>query len=583
MKQRSGRNENRRSSYKLASIIALFQVTEEGREKKNCKRKNMDTMIYLLDDKKIILRNLISKNEDVKRENENIELENKAFLRLIENYEKKKKHLNLLAYVHYVCTSLYRKEQSLNFNLLHKDFLSSLKDDLDDSIVNYKEDFTNILIKNGEVPRGDEEDTSSDVKKKVGNMTSPKSGIYDVNVEEMITAGGGGTSGDNELPCEKSSWQVASQRGVNSENGEAYERGDPMPPGSSKEGKPQTGEPHTTDIGKEKNICLLWDGEEAEEKFYELQSFQQHAKVHKTCLNLMEKQHLILREIEKIKSEIKKVTVHFENTKIIIGSLISQSKIFLFELEGEIKKYKQMKEKIKKDNFLVKKSICIQEFYNGIIKTQKLKMEEAEKTKKTLLNLYKKKLSNINYIVSINENINHVDFLYLHVLIYNKTLNYDRLMREHEQSYAYLRKLLNQMSTTYSQISQKEKKEKEIFATMEKNCIALRDIDSLIVDTTNKINSSDTVANKWANRLKPSTVISQYEHMDSMRSCTVLECIQMNRTIHLLPQHLLPHHLLSHNLPLTINCSSSLQCDVKKKIKSYERKIDMMENVKSRN
>ncbi|SBT32163.1 hypothetical protein, conserved [Plasmodium ovale wallikeri] len=511
----------------------------------------MDTMTYLLDDKKIILRNLISKNEDVKRENENIELENKAFLSLIENYEKKKKHLNILAFVHYVCTSLYRKEQNLNFNLLHKDFLSSLKDDLDDSIINYKEDFTNILIKNGEVSKGDEEDNSSDVKKKVGIMASPKSGIYDVNMEEMITAGGGNTSGDNELPCEKSSWQVASQRGMNSENGEAYEKDDSIPPGSREEGKPQTGEPHTTDIaagkrlGKEKNICLLWDEEEAEEKFYELQSFQQHAKVHKTCLNLMEKQHLILREIEKLKSEIKKVTVHFENTKIIIGSLISQSKIFLFELEGEIKKYKQTKEKIKKDNFLVKKSICIQDFYDEIIKTQKLKMEEAKKTKKTLLNLYKKKLSNINYIISINENINHVDFLYLHVLIYNKRLNYDRLMREHEQSYAYLRKLLNQMSTTYSQISQKEKKEKEILATMEKNCLALRDIDSLIVDTTNKINSSDTVANK----------ISQYEHMDSMRSCTVLECIQINRTI----------------------------CDVKKKIKSYERKIDMMANVKSRN
>lgn len=86
----------------------------------------------------------------------------------------------------------------------------------------------------------------------------------------------------------------------------------------------------------------------------------------------------------------------------------------------------------------MKKSSAINDIYNAIINKQKNKIEEAQKTNLTLLNLYKKKFSNINYIISINENINSVDFLYLNVLIYNKKINYDRLMKEHERNYSHL-------------------------------------------------------------------------------------------------------------------------------------------------
>ncbi|EWC89018.1 hypothetical protein PFNF54_02288 [Plasmodium falciparum NF54] len=118
--------------------------------------------------------------------------------------------------------------------------------------------------------------------------------------------------------------------------------------------------------------------------------------------------------------------------------MICQSKIFLYELEDNIKDYKILKEKIMNDKYLLKKGDYINEVYNGIIQNQRIKIDNVKKTNKTLLNLYNKKFSNINYIISLNENINNVDFLYLNVLIHNRKLQYDDLMKEHENNYNHL-------------------------------------------------------------------------------------------------------------------------------------------------
>ncbi|ETW49826.1 hypothetical protein PFMALIP_02184 [Plasmodium falciparum MaliPS096_E11] len=209
-----------------------------------------------------------------------------------------------------------------------------------------------------------------------------------------------------------------------------------------------------------------------------------------------EKQQLIYNEIEKLKNEIKKITVHSESTKIIISSMICQSKIFLYELEDNIKDYKILKEKIMNDKYLLKKGDYINEVYNGIIQNQRIKIDNVKKTNKTLLNLYNKKLSNINYIISLNENINNVDFLYLNVLIHNRKLQYDDLMKEHENNYNHLRKLLSNMSNIQNKITEYTNKEKEILSNIEKNNDSLNLLDNLIVDITNKIDTNMDITNK---------------------------------------------------------------------------------------
>ncbi|VWU53088.1 conserved protein, unknown function [Hepatocystis sp. ex Piliocolobus tephrosceles] len=155
-----------------------------------------------------------------------------------------------------------------------------------------------------------------------------------------------------------------------------------------------------------------------------------------------------------------------------------------------------MRDNIKSDNYLLKKNEYINDFYNKIIKEQNIKLGETKKTNKTLINLYKKKFANVKYIKEINKNINNVDFLYLNVLIHNKKINYDTLMKEHERNYAYLRKILSELSVTQNEISESEKKEKELVENIEKNNNILNDIDASIIDITNRIDSTNQIANK---------------------------------------------------------------------------------------
>ncbi|EAA19616.1 hypothetical protein [Plasmodium yoelii yoelii] len=235
----------------------------------------------------------------------------------------------------------------------------------------------------------------------------------------------------------------------------------------------------------------------------------------------MGKQQLIFNEIEKIKSEIKELTLYLENTKIIVNSVICQCKIFLFDINDEIKNYKNMKENIKKNNFLLKKLNTINEFYNNIMNKQKKKIEESQKTNNTLINLYKKKFINIKYILSNNKDINTVDFLYLHVLIRNKKINYDHLMRTHENDYAHLRKLINDINAIDNELSENEKKEKEILANLEKNNAILTEMDLLIISLTNKINKINKSSNK----------INNYEHIDAAGNFSVIGFINLNKEI----------------------------------------------------
>ncbi|GAB65170.1 hypothetical protein PCYB_051880 [Plasmodium cynomolgi strain B] len=485
-------------------------------------------MSYLLDDKKILLKELFIRNEDIKRENENIELENRAFLKLIENYEEKAKLLKVLPYIHHVCTSLYSVEDEINFNLTQREFASELNQLLDEAIENYKQILKNILTKS-------EKDGGSPTTGLSGHhLTKDQltSRVYNVDMDDLDAMHA----------------MVCVSRGANARDTLVRERPEGKdPPGGAtpEEQHDQTAEqPPAASPCKtnEKNICLHWEREESTGEFYSIQSFEAHEDIHRSRLNLPEKQQLTVNEIEKLKEKIKKNTVYYDNAKTMISSMITQCKILLFELDEDIKNYNTWRERMKNDSYIMKRKHCLTEFFSGILQNHQHKVEEARNTNHTLLNLYKKKFSSMTYIITINENINNVDFRYLHVLIHNQKLKYDRLMREHEDSYSCLRKLLNELRQTQTKIEEHERRKKEMQTIIEKNTCTLNEMDNMIIDLTNKIDTTNSVSNK----------MNQYEHVGAMGSISVLQCIQLNKDLH----------------------------NVEKKIKSYERKIDIIENVK---
>ncbi|CAI7718800.1 conserved Plasmodium protein, unknown function [Plasmodium vivax] len=478
-------------------------------------------MSYLLDDKKILLKELCIRNEDIKRENENVELENRAFLKLIESYEEKTKLLKVLPFIHHVCTSLYAVEDAISFNLTRHEFSSQLNQLLDEEIEKHKKIFKNILTESG--GDGGSPTTSSaghhPTKEQLTNR------VYDMDVDDMISVSRGG----------KASETLVSERSEGKD-----------PPGGDTPEEEQNataeGPPESPCQTNEKNICLRWEREESAGEFCSIQSFEVCEDVQRSPLKLPEKQQLTANEIEKLKGKIKKNTLQYDSAKTMLTSMITQCKILLFELEEETKSYHAWKERMKNDSYMMKRKHCLSDFFGQIIQKQRDKVGEARKTNTTLLNLYKKKSSHMNYIITINENINCVDFMFLHVLIHNQKLHYDSLMREHERSYACLRKLLNELRQTHTQIEEHEGREKEMQAIIEKNNSALSEMDQLIIGLTSQIDATNSVANK----------MNQYEHLGAMGSISVLQCIQLNKDI----------------------------LNVEKKIKSYERKIDIIEKVK---
>ncbi|ETW37069.1 hypothetical protein PFUGPA_05440 [Plasmodium falciparum Palo Alto/Uganda] len=349
-------------------------------------------------------------------------LENKALLCLIKKYEEKNKFLNVVEYIHYVCTNLYSYEENLNYNIMYDEFLKDLKKYLKENILDYKHILENILLKT---------DINYVNEQNIVNDILSKKKIYDISFEEVKN-----TTMKSEYSMENIKTSVKTENkdiSLNKEecNKDDHVQEDNIDKYNGLEGK-----------NREKNICRNWKDEKSQHEFYQLQSFEKNENREwfrvDPNLNWKEKQQLIYNEIEKLKNEIKKITVHSESTKIIISSMICQSKIFLYELEDNIKDYKILKEKIMNDKYLLKKGDYINEVYNGIIQNQRIKIDNVKKTNKTLLNLYNKKFSNINYIISLNENINNVDFLYLNVLIHNRKLQYDDLMKEHENNYNHL-------------------------------------------------------------------------------------------------------------------------------------------------
>ncbi|KJP89576.1 hypothetical protein AK88_00787 [Plasmodium fragile] len=479
-------------------------------------------MSYLLDDKKILLKELLIRNEDIKRENENIELENRAFLKLIESYEEETKLLKVLPYIHHVCTSLYAVEDEINFSLTRHEFASHLNKLLDKAIEKCKNDLKNILTK-AEVDDGGSPSTLLSgqhvTKDKLTNR------VYNLGVDDMVCVSRGGNGSDTLVR-------------------EGSEGKDPPGGATTEEEKDQTAEesPASPCQTNEKNICLHWQREESTNEFYSIQSFEAHEDMQRSHLNLAEKQQLTMNEIQKLKGQIKKNTIYYDNAKTVISSMITQCKILLFELDEDIKSYNTWRDRMKSDTYIMKRKHCLSEFFNELVQKHRGKVGEAKKTNSTLLNLYKKKFAHMNYIITINENIDSVDFRYLHVLIHNLKLHYDRLMREHEDSYSCLRKLLNELRQTHNTIEEHEGRKKEMQTIIEKNNSTLNDMNKMIIDLTNKIDSTNSVSNK----------MNQYEHVGAMGSNSVLQCIQLNKDIH----------------------------NVQKKIKSYERKIDIIENVK---
>ncbi|CAD2101347.1 conserved Plasmodium protein, unknown function [Plasmodium vinckei] len=448
-------------------------------------------MSYLLDDKKLILKDLISKNEAIKRENKHIELENEAFLCLIEKYEEKKKLLKVIEYIHYVCTTLYKNEEDFNCINNDENFLDNLEKLVNNSILKPKEICKNILVSNNDIPLNGcavlETSENCDKKSQEKSQTKNqmKNPVYDVNINDIIDT----KREANNKPIPNADNVDISD---NAENGDKMK----VVNLSEQDKEEEMEEKKNACLNKEKNICLHWNEESSTDNFFQTEEAHIPQKITIKELNLMGKQQLIFNEIEKIKNEIKELTLYFENTKIIVNSVICQSKIFLFDINDEIKNYQIMKENIKKNKFLMKKSNTIDEFYNNIMNKQKKKIEESQKTNDTLINLYKKKYTDIKHILSNNKDINTVDFLYLHVLIRNKKLNYDNLMRTHENDYAYLRKLISDINTIDNEISESEKKEKEILANLEKNNVTLNEMDSLIINLTNQINKTNESSNK---------------------------------------------------------------------------------------
>ncbi|CAD2088944.1 conserved Plasmodium protein, unknown function [Plasmodium vinckei brucechwatti] len=498
-------------------------------------------MSYLLDDKKLILKDLILKNEAIKRENKHIELENEAFLCLIEKYEEKKKLLKVIEYIHYVCTTLYKNEE--DFNCINNDdnFLNNLEKLVNNSILKPKEICKNILVSNNDIPLNGCAvlETSENCEKKKSQAKSQtknqmKNPVYDININDIVDT----------------KWEANNKPIPNADNVDSAENvgnTDEMKvvnfseQDKEEEMEEEMEEEQKACLNKEKNICLHWNEESSTDNFFQTEEAHIPQKITIKELNLMGKQQLIFNEIEKIKNKIKELTLYFENAKIIVNSVICQSKIFLFDITDEIRNYQITKENIKKNKFLMKKSNTINEFYNNIMNNQKKKIEESQKTNDTLINLYKKKYTDIKHILSNNKDINTVDFLYLHVLIRNKKLNYDNLMRTHENDYAYLRKLISDINTIDNEISESEKKEKEILANLEKNNVTLNEMDSLIISLTNQINKTNESSNK----------INNYEHIDTSGKFSVIEFININKEI----------------------------LSVEKKIKCYERKIENIKNV----
>ncbi|CAD2089201.1 conserved Plasmodium protein, unknown function [Plasmodium vinckei lentum] len=448
-------------------------------------------MSYLLDDKKLILKDLISKNEAIKRENKHIELENEAFLCLIEKYEEKKKLLKVIEYIHYVCTTLYKNEEDFNCINNDENFLNNLEKLVNNSILKPKEVCQNILVSNNDIPLNGcavletSENCEKKSQEKSQTKNQMKNPVYDVNINDII-----------DTKREASNKQTDNVD--NADSVDIVENGDEMKVVnlSEQDKEEEMEEKKNACLNKEKNICLHWNEESSTDNFFQTEEADIPQKITIKELNLMGKQQLIFNEIEKIKNEIKELTLYFENAKIIVNSVICQSKMFLFDINDEIKNYQIMKENIKKNKFLMKKSNTIDEFYNNIMNKQKKKIEESQKTNDTLINLYKKKYTDIKHILSNNKDINTVDFLYLHVLIRNKKLNYDNLMRTHENDYAHLRKLISDINTIDNEISESEKKEKEILANLEKNNLTLNEMDSLIINLTNQINKTNESSNK---------------------------------------------------------------------------------------
>ncbi|SOV22305.1 conserved Plasmodium protein, unknown function [Plasmodium sp. DRC-Itaito] len=489
-------------------------------------------MSYLLDDKKIILKNLITKNESIKTENENISLENKALLCLIKKYEEKKKFLNVVEYVHYVCTNLYIFEEKLNYNVLYDEFLKDLKKYLKENLLDYKHILKNILLKTDINYVNEQSNLGGNLpEQNIEKDILSKKKIYDISFEQVKN-----NTMKKENSMENIKTNIEKENKDVSLNKEDCQKIDDVQEGNNNKCD------EFESKNREKNICRHWKDEKSAHEFYQLQCFEKNENKEYPNLNLKEKQQLICNEIEKLKNEIKKITLHSESTKIIISSMICQSKIFLYELEDNIKDYKILKEKIMNDNYLLKKGNYINEVYNEIIQNQRIKIDSVKKTNKTLLNLYNKKFSNINYIISLNENINNVDFLYLNVLIHNRKIQYDELMKEHENNYNHLRKLLSNMSNIQNKIIEYTNKEKEILSNIEKNNDSLNILDNLIVDITNKIDTNMDITNKK----------NQNDDVDFVNNYSVLECIQINKDI----------------------------SNLEKKISSYERKIHILKNLK---
>ncbi|EUD67049.1 hypothetical protein C922_02633 [Plasmodium inui San Antonio 1] len=432
-------------------------------------------MSYLLDDKKILLKELIIQNEDIKRENESIELENRAFLKLIESYEDGTKLLKVLPYLHHVCTSLYAVEEEIDFNLTRHEFAYQLNQLLDKEIGRYKNVLKNILTKS--VMEGTSPTTGlcghPPTKEKLAKR------LYSTDIDDMISVSRGANT------------RITSMR--------EQSEGKDTPGGATPEEEhDQTVEQPPTPPCQtiEKNICLHWERQEPTGELYSIQSSEAREDIHRSHLNLPEKQQLTVNEIEKLKGKIKKNTIHYDNAKTMIISMITQCKILLFELDEDIKTYNTWKERMKNDTYIMKRKHCLSEFFSDIVQKHRDKVGEAKKTNHTLLNLYKKKLSTMNYIISINENINNVDFRYLHVLIHNQKLHYDRLMREHEDIYACLRNLLNELRQTHNKIEEHEERKKEMQTIIEKNNCTLNEMDKMIIDLTNKIDTTNSVSNK---------------------------------------------------------------------------------------
>lgn len=482
-------------------------------------------MSYLLDDKKLLLKDVIAKNENLLHDKEDTELENDIFLSLIENYEAQKKTLKIIQYIHYVCTKLYEYEHEINFDVNRNQFFTELENFLDNYFLMFKESFNSIIGKSKNEKEETEIETQLKNKRRKGkeerqeeeehthsiyqNEVILKNNLYDVDIEEIIlhnkhryhetgrtneiteinieakTEKENEKENENEKEIENEK-ENENEKDIEKENendrkgiykietDEKEKRTDDVSINLCKKIKEENlvdktsceffeNEEKTpsTNSSKEKKICINWSEEAPKDNFVITQFVKKTERKNCDLLNMKEKQQLVLNEIEKLKNEIKKISLYFENTQIIINSMVCQSKIFLFELEEERKIYEAEKERIKSDKNLMKK-----------------------------------------------------------------------------------RKMLNEISNSDQNIKENEKKEKEIKSNIEKKNVMLNEIDELIVSITDEIETAKKNSNK----------ISEEENSDIINNHSIWDCIQLNRDI----------------------------SAVEKKIKFYQRKIDTLRNVKTR-